>query len=89
VTQGVDNSWCIWSVIEGPRHPQASYLSLDQVVSFMPIHVCSPRAIRINLPGIAQDICLNPPRPDLARGALAPVWSYGEALPWLPLTHKW
>jgi hypothetical protein len=36
VTQRVASSGCIQSLIEGIRHPQASYLSLDWEVSFMP-----------------------------------------------------
>jgi hypothetical protein len=39
VTQGVANSWHIWSPIEGTQHPQASYLSPDQDVSFTPLRV--------------------------------------------------
>jgi hypothetical protein len=38
VTQGVATSWHIRSPIEGTRHPQASYLSLDQEVSFTPLY---------------------------------------------------
>jgi hypothetical protein len=37
VTQRVATSWHIWSPIEGIRCPQASYLSLDQEIPFMPL----------------------------------------------------
>jgi hypothetical protein len=36
-TQGVATSWHIQSPIEGTWHPQASYLSLDWEVSFVPL----------------------------------------------------
>jgi hypothetical protein len=39
VTQRVASSWHIRGPIEGTRHPQASYLSPDWEVSFMPLCV--------------------------------------------------
>jgi hypothetical protein len=39
MTQGVPSSWHIWSPTEETRHPQASYLSLGQEISFMPLCV--------------------------------------------------
>jgi hypothetical protein len=44
-TQEVASSWRIQSPIEGTRHPQASYLSPDREVSFMPLHVGCHRVI--------------------------------------------
>jgi hypothetical protein len=80
VTQGVASSWCTQSPIEGTRHPQASYLSLDREVSFTPLHVGWHQAVRVNPPGITWERRLKPPGPDLIGVALAPVWSYREAL---------
>jgi hypothetical protein len=47
VTQRVASSWCIRSPIEGTRHLQALYLSLEQVVSITPLRVGGHRAIQI------------------------------------------
>jgi hypothetical protein len=44
-TQGVASGWHIRSPIEGTQHPQSSYQSLDQKVSFMPLRVGWHRTI--------------------------------------------
>jgi hypothetical protein len=66
----------------GTRHLQASYLSLDKEVSFLPLRVGWHRGVSVFPPGITQERCLKPCGSDLAGGggALAPVWLYGEAL---------
>jgi hypothetical protein len=46
-TQEVASDWHIRSPIEGIEHPQASYLSPAQVVSFMPLRVGWHRAIQV------------------------------------------
>jgi hypothetical protein len=80
-TQRMANRWHIRGPIEGTRHPQASYLSLDREVFFTHLRVSWHRAVWIFLLGITRERRLKPPGPDLTgRGALAPVWSYGEAL---------
>ncbi len=40
-------SWRIRRDIEGTRHPQASYLSSDQDVSLMPLHVGWHRVVQV------------------------------------------
>jgi hypothetical protein len=67
-TQEVANSWHIQSLIEGTRHPQPSYLSLDREVFLTPLHVGQHRAIRVLPLGITQERRLKPPRPDLTEG---------------------
>jgi hypothetical protein len=46
----------------------------------MPLCVGWHRAVWAFLPGITREKRLKPPGPNLAEGALAHVWSYGEAL---------
>jgi hypothetical protein len=81
VTQGVASSWLIWSPIEGIQHTQASYLSLNQKVSFTSFHVGWHRVTQVNPIGITRERRLKPPGPDFdgGGGALAPIWPYGEA----------
>jgi hypothetical protein len=59
-TQRLTSSWRIHSPIKETWHPQVSYLSPDQEVSFMPLHVFPP--------GITQERGLKPPSPDLTMG---------------------
>jgi hypothetical protein len=51
--------------IEGTRHPQALYLSLDQEVSFTPLHVCWHLAVRVLSIGITGEHRMKPPHLDL------------------------
>jgi hypothetical protein len=48
VTQNVASSWRIRCPNEGIQHPEASNLSLDREVSFVPLHVGWHRAIRVS-----------------------------------------
>jgi hypothetical protein len=47
VTQRMASNWCTRCPIEGTQHPQASYLSPNQEVSFAPLHVGWHRAVRV------------------------------------------
>jgi hypothetical protein len=80
-TQRVASSWRIQGPIEGTRHPQASYMSPNWEVSLAPLRVGWHRAIRVFPLGITRERRLKPHGPDLVGGgALAPIWSYAEAL---------
>jgi hypothetical protein len=46
----------------------------------MPLRVGWHLAVRVFPSGITQERCLKPPDLDLIGRALAPVWSYGEAV---------
>jgi hypothetical protein len=46
----------------------------------MPLCVDWHRAVWVFPLGITWERYLKPPGPDLTGGALAPIWSYGEAL---------
>jgi hypothetical protein len=88
VTQRVASSWHIRDPIEGTRHPQGSYLSLDQEVSFMPLYVGWHLVIRVFPPGITQKSLLKPPGQDLM-GGIGPcviLWR-GTCPSWLSPTN--
>jgi hypothetical protein len=58
--------------IEGTRNPQASHLSSNQEVSFMPLRVGWHQAIQFFSPGITRERRLKPPCPDLTGGDISP-----------------
>jgi hypothetical protein len=72
VTLGVASSWRIQSPIEGIRHSQASYLSLDWEVSLTPLRMGWHRAVRVNPPGITRERRLKPPGLNLVGGGISP-----------------
>jgi hypothetical protein len=84
------SNWLIRSPIEGTQHPQASYLSSDQEVSFTPLRVGWRRVIRVFPTRDYPEKMLETTRFifDGGRGALAPVWFYGEVLI-LAGSHLW
>jgi hypothetical protein len=82
-TQRVASSWNTWGPIEGSQHPQASYLSPGQEVSFTFLCVGWYLAIQVLPIRITQERHLKLPSLDLiggGGGASTTVWSYGEAL---------
>jgi hypothetical protein len=70
------------------QHPQASYLSPDREISFMPLRVGWHQAVRVFPPGITRERHMKPPGPDLIGGHWSLSSPMESHLPWLALTHE-